>query len=175
VGRRGPPGRGAPSASGGACAYERHMITVLVVAGIMALTVAVAMAFMKRTDARAQAAADELRDEVAAGGEEWIVPLRGAGGLGVTPGRGTAHGVLGLTGRRLVFQPITGARVNVPVTSLTGARLESRRREALTEHRHHLVLTLDDGSRREFVVDDPVVWAEGLAQAGIQVTEGETT
>ena len=175
MGRRGPPGRGAPSASGGACAYERHMITVLVVAGIMALTVAVAMAFMKRTDARAQAAADELRDEVEAGDEEWIVPLRGAGGLGVTPGRGTAHGVLGLTGRRLVFQPITGARVNVPVTSLTGARLESRRREALTEHRHHLVLTLDDGSRREFVVDDPVVWAEGLAQAGIQVTEGETT
>ena len=151
------------------------MITVLVVAGIMAVTVAVAMLFMKRTDARALAAADELRNDIAAGGEEWIVPLRGAGGLGVTPGRGTAHGVLGLTGRRLVFQPITGARVNVPVTSLTGARLESRRREALTEHRHHLSLTLDDGSRREFVVDDPVVWAEGLAQAGIQVTEGETT
>ena len=151
------------------------MITVLVVAGIMALTVAVAMAFMKRTDARAQAAADELRDEVAAAGEEWIVPLRGAGGLGVTPGRGTAHGVLGLTGRRLVFQPITGDRVNVPVMKLTGARIESRRREALTEHRYHLVLTLDDSSVRQFVVDDPAVWAEGLADAGVPVTEDEAT
>ena len=151
------------------------MITVLVVAGIMAVTVAVAMLFMKRTDARALAAADELRNDIAAGGEEWIVPLRGAGGLGVTPGRGTAHGVLGLTGRRLVFQPITGARVNVPVSSVAGARLESRRREALTEHRCHLVLTLDDGSMRQFVVDDPAVWAEGLADAGVPVVEDEAT
>ena len=175
MGRRGPPGPRRPFCLGGARAYERHMITVLVVAGIMALTVAVAMAFMKRTDARAQAAADELRDEVAAAGEEWIVPLRGAGGLGVTPGRGTAHGVLGLTGRRLVFQPITGDRVNVPVMKLTGARIESRRREALTEHRYHLVLTLDDSSVRQFVVDDPAVWAEGLADAGVPVTEDEAT
>jgi hypothetical protein len=151
------------------------MIAVLAVAGIMALTVAVAMAFMKRTDARALAAADELRDDMAAGGEEWIVSLRGAGGLGVTPGRGTAHGVLGLTGRRLVFQPITGARASVPVTSLSGARLESRRREALTEHRYHLALTLDDGSVREFVVDDPAVWAQGLADAGVPVTEDQAT
>jgi hypothetical protein len=151
------------------------MITVLIVAGIMAVTVAVAMLFMKRADARAQAAADELRDEVAARGEEWIVPLRGAGGLGVTPGRGTAHGVLGLTGRRLVFQPITGARVNVPVLNLTGARLESRRREALTEHRYHLALTLADGSVREFVVDDPAVWADGLASAGVPVAEDKAT
>jgi len=151
------------------------MIMVLVVAGIMAVTVAVAMLYMKRADERAQAAADELRAEVAAGGEEWIVPLRGAGGLGVTPGRGTAHGVLGLTGRRLVFQPITGARVNVPVTRVTGARLQSRRREALAEHRHHLALTLHDGSVREFVVDDPAVWAKGLAEAGVPVTEDKAT
>jgi len=41
------------------------MIMVLVVAGIMAVTVAVAMLYMKRADARAQAAADELRAEVA--------------------------------------------------------------------------------------------------------------
>jgi hypothetical protein len=146
------------------------MITVLVVAGVMAFTVAVALFYMTRAGARAEACADELRDEVARRGEEWIVPLRGATATSIPGGRGAGHGVLGLTDRRVVFQPITGVRVSTPLARLTGARLEARRREALADRRHRLTLTLDDGSEQGYLVDDPAPWAGGLGKAGVTVT-----
>ncbi len=147
------------------------MIMVLVVAGIMAVTVAVAMLFMQRSAARAQVAADELRDEVAAAGEEWDIPLAGAVYQGGSDpaARSRGHGVLGLTDRRIVFLPIAGERLNVPRTRVIGVRLEERLRDAAAAtaaaggHRQRLVLSLDDGVRLSFLVDDATEWQSALS------------
>jgi hypothetical protein len=143
------------------------MIMVLVVAGIMAVTLAVAMLYMQRSAARATVAADELRDEVAAAGEVWDIPLAGAvhqsGGYPTTRSKG--HGVLGLTDRRVVFLPIAGERLSVPRARIVGARIEERRRDVAAGHRQHLVLTLDDDTQLGFLVDDAGVWKDVLASA----------
>jgi hypothetical protein len=147
------------------------MTMVLVVAGIMAVTVAVAMLFMQRSAARAQAAADQLRDEVAAAGEEWDIPLAGAvyQGGGSPAGRNKGHGVLGLTDRRVVFLPIAGEQLSVPRVRIIDARLEERRRDAAAAtvaaagHRHRLVLALDDETQLGFLVDEPAMWEQALA------------
>jgi hypothetical protein len=143
---------------------------VLAVAGIMAVTVVVALLFMQRSAARATAAADELRDEVAAAGEAWDIPLAGAVYQGGGPAaRSKGHGVLGLTDRRVLFLPIAGDRVSVSRVRITGVRLEKRRRDAAAAtaaaggHRHHLVLTLDDDTVLGFLVDDPEEWEAALA------------
>jgi len=141
------------------------LVPALVVGGVMAVILAVAMLVMSRAGAKAEVRADELRADVEARGEEWVIPLRGANYQGGSPAgaRSRGHGVLGLTDRRVLFLPIAGEIVSIPRVRVKRARLEDRRREAAASHRHRLVLTLDDDAEVAFLVDDPDAWEQGLA------------
>ncbi len=140
------------------------VLVVLVLAAVMAAIVAVSLVVLHRVGGSAERRADELRDEVEAAGEEWLVPLAGAvyQGGGSPHARSRGRGVLGLTGRRLVFLPIAGERVSVPRVRLAGVRAEERRRDATAAHRRRLVLTLDDGAEMSFLVDDAAAWQSAL-------------
>jgi len=140
------------------------LIAILLIAGVMAATLVVAVIVLRRVGSRAEGRADELRGEVEAAGEEWVVPLAGAvyqgGGSPHTRSRG--RGVLGLTDRRLVFLPIAGERVSVPRARVSGVRTDERRRDATAAHRNRLVLTLDDGAEMSFLIDDSAAWRHAL-------------
>jgi hypothetical protein len=141
------------------------LVPALVIAGVMAAILAVAMYLMTRAGTKAEARADELRADVEQRGEEWVIPLHGATYQGGAPdsARSKGRGVLGLTDRRVLFVPIAGELVSVPRVRVKRARLEDRRREAAASHRHRLVLTLDDATEVAFLIDDPDVWEKGLA------------
>ncbi|MBE0529003.1 MAG: hypothetical protein IH629_07360, partial [Thermoleophilia bacterium] len=142
---------------------------VLVVAGVMAATLVVAVIAMRRVGSRAEGRADGLRDEAERLGEEWLIPLSGAEHQGARQPyvRGKGRGVLGLTDRRLVFLPIAGDRLGVPLARVTAARMEDRRRDAAATHRHRVVVVLDDGAEVGFLVDDPGEWEAALARLGV--------
>jgi hypothetical protein len=140
------------------------VLVILVLAIVMAATVAIALWVLRGVGDKAERRADALRDEVRRLGEEWVIPLGGAvyqGGAHPSA-HSRGHGVLGLTDRRMLFLPIAGERVDVPRVRIAGARLEDRRREATSGHRHHLVLTLDDGAEVGFLVDDAGEWERAL-------------
>lgn len=142
------------------------VLVVLALAVLMAATIAVALFVLRRVGDKAESRADHLRAEVESLGEEWVVPLQGAvyeRGPGARGDRG--HGVLGLTTRRLLFLPIAGARLSQPRVRLSAACVEDRRRDAASSHRHHLVITLDDGSELAFLVDEPDEWLTALGSA----------
>jgi hypothetical protein len=143
------------------------LVAVLILAGVMAGIFVAAVAIARRVGAGAERRADVLRAEVAGSGEVWEVPLAGAVYQGGGPAARTkGHGVLGLTDRRVVFLPIAGDQLSVPRVRITGARLEERRRDAASDHRHRLLLTLDDGTDVAFLVDDPSVWLRALTTPG---------
>jgi len=140
----------------------------LIVAAVMAGMFAVAMFLLSRAGTKAERRAEELRSEVEQRGEVWEIPFTGAtyqgGGSAAAHSRG--RGVLGMTDRRVLFLPIAGELVAIPRARVTGARVEDRRREAASAHRHHLVLTLDDGAEAAFLVDDPQPWRRALTEPG---------
>ncbi len=140
------------------------VLFILVLAVVMAAIVAIALFILRRVGEKAERRADILRSEVASLGETWEIPLDGAvyeSGPGARGDRG--HGILGLTGRRLLFLPIAGKQLSLPRARIAGVRSEDRRRDAAATHRHLLVLTLDDGSEVAFLVDDPAEWEAALA------------
>jgi hypothetical protein len=141
------------------------LTSALVIGGVMAAMLAVAMLLLSRAGTKAEKRADELRADVEQRGEEWVIPLRGANYQGGAPfgARSKGHGVLGLTDRRVLFLPIAGELVVVPRARVAAARTEERRREAVASHRQHLVLTLDDDSEVAFLVDDGEKWTAALA------------
>jgi hypothetical protein len=142
------------------------VLAILLLAVAMATTVAVALIVLRRVGDKAERRADELRAEVERLGEEWVIPLGGAvfeRGPGPRGNRG--HGVLGLTGRRLIFLPIAGDSLSVPRARVTAARVQERRRDAAAGHRHLLVLTLDDEGELAFLVDEPGGWLDALTPA----------
>ena len=141
------------------------MLVILVLAVVMAATIAVALLVLRRVGTGAERRADDLRSEVASRGEEWEIPLAGAvyQGGGHAAARSKGHGVVGLTTRRVVFLPIAGDQLSVPRVRITGARLEDRRRDAAAGHRHRLILTLDDDTRLAFLIDDAGEWEAALA------------
>ena len=147
------------------------LIAILVLAGVMAATLVVAVIVLRRVGSRAESRADELRDEAARLGEQWVVPLSGAEHQGASHPyvRGKGRGVLGLTDRRLVFLPIAGEQLGVPVMRVSAARVEDRRRDAAATHRHRLVVVLDDGAEHTFLVDESGEWEHGLARLGVAV------
>jgi hypothetical protein len=149
------------------------LVPALVIAGLMAVILAVSMLVMSRAGKKAEVRADELRADVEQRGERWVIPLRGANYQGGAPtgARSRGHGVLGLTDRRVLFLPIAGELVAVPRARVTGARTEERRREAAASHRQHLVLTLDDASEVAFLVDDGEKWTAALAPADEHASE----
>ena len=136
------------------------LLVILVLAVVMATIVVVSLFVLRRVGERAERRAEQLREEVERAGEEWAVPLAGAvyQGGGSPHVRSRGHGVLGLTGRRILFLPIAGELVSVPRLRVSGARVEDRRRDAAGAHRHRLVVTLDDGAEMSFLVDDPARW-----------------
>jgi hypothetical protein len=144
------------------------LVPALVVAGVMAVILAVSMVLLSRAGGKAEARADELRADVERRGEQWVVPLKGTvyeHGPGPRGNRG--HGILGLTDARLLFLPIAGERLSVPRARIASARVQDRRRDAAAGHRHLLVLTLDDDSELAFLVDDAGAWEQALgATAG---------
>ena len=140
------------------------VLVIVVLAVVMAATIAVALFVLRRVGDKAERRADELRAEVDGLGEGWVIPLQGAvyeRGPGARGNRG--HGVLGLTGRRLLFLPIAGELLSMPRPRLAGTCVEDRRRDAAAGHRHHLVLMLDDGTKLGFLVDDQEEWLAALA------------
>jgi hypothetical protein len=153
------------------------LVTVLVLGGVMAAIFVAVLLVTRRLGARAEASADAARGEAESRGEQWLVRLEGATFRGARHayGRVKGRGVLGLTDRRLVFVPIAGDRVGVPVVRVTGVRLEDHRSDAASAHPHRLVLTLDDENELTFLVADREVWAAALAEAGVAVTAGGAT
>jgi hypothetical protein len=142
-------------------------VAVLILAGVMAGIFVAAVVITRRVGTGAERRADVLRAEVAGSGEVWEIPLTGAVYQGGGPAaRSKGHGVLGLTDRRVVFLPIVGDQLTVPRVRIAGARLEERRRDAASDHRHRLLLTLDDGTDVAFLVDDPSVWLRELPTLG---------
>jgi hypothetical protein len=145
---------------------------ILVLAVVMAATIAVALVVLRRVGDRAEGRADTLRDEVERRGESWEIPLAGAAyQSGDLATRSKGRGVLGLTDRRVLFLPIAGEHFGVLRGRITGARLEGRRRDAAAVaataagHRRHLVLTLDDETQLGFLVDDGGEWEAALTPA----------
>lgn len=149
------------------------ILTVLILAASMAAIFAVVLLVTRRMGAGAEARADDLRAEVERLGEGWPISLQGATFHGAQRvyGRGGGNGVLGLTGRRVVFEPISGERISLPLARLAGARLGGWHRAAGGARRRRLTLILDDGNEVGFLVDDPVEWTTGLAAAGVAVEE----
>ena len=147
------------------------LVAVLILAGVMAAIFAAAIFVTRRVGAGAEARADEVRAEADRLGEEWLVRLEGASFRGARHAyaRVKGQGVLGLTARRLVFIPIAGDPVKVPLARVTGARLEDSTLDAAAAHRHRLTVDLDDDNRLTFLVDDPADWAAALATAGVKV------
>ena len=158
------------------------VLVILALVVVMAATLAISLIVLRRVGDRAEGRADELRAEVESRGETWEIPLAGAvyQGGGHPAARNKGHGVLGLTDRRVVFLPIAGAQLSVPRLRITGVRLEERRRDAVAAtaaaagRRHRLILTLDDETQLGFLVDDPAVWAKGLADAGFPAEDEAT-
>lgn len=145
------------------------LVTVLVTGGVMAVILAAVIVVTRRVGAGAEARADDLRADVERRGEGWVIPLQGAvcrRGRRARPGD-KGGGVLGLTGRRVVFEPISGERLSVPLARVTAARLGGGR--SGSGGRPRLLLTLDDGDEVGFVVGDGAEWAAGLAGAGVTV------
>lgn len=144
------------------------LVSALVIAGVMAATIIVALLVLRRAGAQAEKRADDLRADVYRLGEEWEIPLGGAAYQGGAPvgGHSRGHGVLGLTDRRVLFLPIAGESVSIPRVRVQNAHVEDRRREAAATHRHRLVLTLDDDAEVAFLVDDPSAWMRALAASG---------
>jgi hypothetical protein len=149
------------------------LVPALIVAGVMAVIVAVSMYVMTRTGTKAERRADELRADVQQRGETWVIPLRGASYQGGAPigVRSRGHGVLGLTDKRVLFLPIAGEPVSVPRARVIGVRVEDRRRDAAASHRHRLLVFLDDETEVKFLIDDPATWEQAFAAAG---SSGET-
>ncbi len=147
------------------------VIAILILAGVMAATIIVALIVLRRVGSSAEGRADALRAEAERLGEEWVVPLGGATHRGTTNplARGKGSGVLGLTDRRLVFLPIAGERLGVPLVRIAAAHTADRRRDATATHRHRLVVVLEDGAEHRFLVDDAEEWQRGLARFGVPV------
>jgi hypothetical protein len=141
----------------------------------MAATLVIALFVMSRAGAKAERRADELRAEVERRGEAWVIPLSGAlyqgGGSQSTKSKG--HGVLGLTDRRVLFLPIAGELVSVPRVRVLGAHVQDRRRDAASDHRHRLLIALDDETELGFLIDDPATWKQALAAPGDSFGRGD--
>ncbi len=151
------------------------VVVVLVLALVMAATLVVSLLVLRRVGDKAERRADALRSDVDRLGEQWVIPLGGAAYQGGAPaaGRSKGHGVLGLTDRRVLFLPIAGATVGIPRVRVDGVRVEDRRREAASDHRHRLVLTLDDGAEAAFLIDDPSAWMRAFAVPGSSAGPGD--
>jgi len=147
------------------------VVAILILAGVMAAIFAAVVLITRRVGSGAEARADDLRAEVEHLGEGWEIPLQGASCLGSRRSfrNSKGNGVLGLTGRRVVFEPISGERVSVPLVRVVGARLGEWRRAAGAGRRRHLAIRLDDGDEVGFLVDDPEQWLGALAAADVAV------
>jgi hypothetical protein len=145
------------------------IIAILVIGGVMALTLVVSVIVMRRFGTQAEERADDLRDEVGRLGEEWVIPLEAASYRGArhTFGRVKGSGVAGLTGRRLVFEPVIGSGFSVPLARVTAVRESRWFLGAARASGKHLVLSLDDDNEVGFFVGDRERWLRALAQLGV--------
>ncbi|MFA4966101.1 MAG: hypothetical protein WC709_10790 [Thermoleophilia bacterium] len=151
--------------------------TLIAILTLLAVPVGVfglILLLLRRVGGRAERRADELRAEVERLGECWVLPLQGAAHRSArhTDARPRGNGVLGLTTRRLLFEPIVGERLSIPVVRLRGARAGPESRGAATAGRRELVLVLDDDTEVAFLVRDEREWLRGLAACGVAAGEG---
>lgn len=149
---------------------DAALVTALVLLVAVPLSVLVVVALvLRRVGAHAAARADALRDEVTARGEAWVLPLQ-AGALQGCEGtldRLKGDGVVGLTESRLLFEPIVGRGVSLPLARLAAVRATHDRHRLSRGGRSRLVLELDDGSRLGLLVRDESEWLGRLAELGV--------
>jgi hypothetical protein len=142
---------------------------------ILALTIplgvfAVVWLVTRRVGAGAEARADDLRAEVERLGEEWVVPLRPgsyAGALHTYSGT-RSNGVVGLTARRVLFQPIVGERLSFPLARIRRVDSGHVLRGRASGGKRNLVLLLDDGNEIGFYVNDPQEFLDALIAHGVK-------
>jgi hypothetical protein len=146
------------------------VITILVLALVMAATIAIALLLLRGVGDKAEGRADDLRDEVDRLGEEWVIPLEGASYRGArhTYGRVKGNGVAGLTRRRLVFEPLIGEGFSVPLVRVTEVRVNRWFLGAARARGRHVVLVLDDGNEVGFIFRDHESWLRALADLGVR-------
>ncbi|NLE22959.1 MAG: hypothetical protein GX624_09300 [Actinobacteria bacterium] len=147
------------------------LVALLVIGGVMAATLVVAVVAMRRFGGEAVARADDLRGEVDRLGEEWIIPLEGASYRGArhTYARARGNGVAGLTRRRVVFEPFIGQGFSVPLVRVQDVRESRWFLGAARVRGWHLVFSLDDGNEVGFFVRDRERWLRALEDLGVRV------
>jgi hypothetical protein len=142
---------------------------------VLALTIplgvfAVVWLVTRRVGAGAEGRADDLRAEVEKLGEEWVVPLRPgsyAGALHTYSGT-RSNGVVGLTARRVLFQPIVGERLSFPLVRIRRVDSGHVLRGRASGGKRNLVLLLDDGNEIGFYVDEPQEFLDALTAHGVK-------
>ena len=146
------------------------VLAILVLAGVMAATIVIALLLLRGFGDKAEGRADDLRDEVERLGEEWVIPLEGASYRGARHayGRVKGNGVAGLTRRRVVFEPLIGTGFGVPLRARHRGRVTRWFLGAARARGSHLVLVLDDGNEVGFLVRDQERWLRALADLGIR-------
>ncbi len=145
------------------------IITILAIGAVMAITVVIGVIAMRRFGTQAERRADDLRRDVERRGEAWVIPLESATYRGATHtyGRVKGSGVVGLTDRRIVFEPLIGKGFSIPLARVTGVKITRWFLGAARAPGRHLVLTLDDGNEVGFYVSDQDRWLAALGAAGV--------
>jgi hypothetical protein len=146
------------------------VLTIVVLAVVMAATIAIALLLLRGYGDKAESRADDLREEVDRLGEEWVIPLEGASYRGArhTYGRVKGNGVVGLTRRRVVFEPLLGTGFSVPLARVTEVRVMRWFLGAARARGRHVVLVLDDGNEVGFFFRDHERWLRAFADLGIR-------
>lgn len=140
------------------------VIVVAVIAAVVAGQLVVMRVWFPR---RRRAVAGQLDSELLS---ENVVRSPEAGSYqGATaPGYPTVNndGIIALTRQRLIFQALTGNRIEIPVADITGVCDADVADEAASAGRQHLIIQISSGEVG-FCVDDNASWVASLATAGV--------
>lgn len=141
------------------------LLVVGILAGIGLLQAAIWIPLIRRL----RRLPGRLRAELASSGETLLrAPERGTyrGSTATGYPRAAGTGVVALTDRRLVFRPMVGRAIDVPISQIEGIREEKWFLGSMRAGRTHLVLRLRDGGEVGFLVRDPRAWIAALRPVG---------
>ena len=136
-------------------------LILLVTLGVLAAVLIPLFRWIRRKSERL---ASELSAELASRGESLLRGPESAVYRGASAGLSKikGNGALAVTKTRLVFVAIAGPRVELPLSELTGVRLDPWFLRSNRGGKPHLILQRQDGSEIGFFVQDTQAWSEAL-------------